>query len=497
MNATAAPARAPADRLAQPQLALTFDDVLLLPAYSACMPHEVSLASQITPNVRLNVPLLSAAMDTVTESAMAIAMARNGGLGVVHKNMSVANQAAEVRRVKRSVTTLIEDPLTIGPDERLAAALEVMRRRDISGLPVVDDGRLVGILTRRDVRFETAIERPVRELMTADVITAPRTTGSDEARMLMHRHRIEKLPVVDDEGRLTGLFTIKDIEKAERYPHAACDGRGRLLCAAAVGPGADAEERVEALVVAGIDLVVVDTAHGHSRNVIELVGRIKARWPQLDLMAGNVATAAAVAALTEAGADAVKVGIGPGSICTTRMVAGVGVPQVTAILECAAEGARRGVAIVADGGIKYSGDLVKALAAGASAAMLGGLLAGTDAAPGEVVLYQGRSYKTYRGMGSVGAMQLGSKDRYFQESQHDVSKLVPEGVEGRVPYKGPLAATIHQLVGGLRSGMGYTGSADLAALREGTRFVRITNAGLAESHVHDVVITHEAPNYSR
>ncbi len=476
--------------------ALTFDDVLMVPAYSEVLPHTVSTATQLTKRIRLNVPIASAAMDTVTEAATAIALAREGGIGVIHQNMSVEEQAAHVRKVKRTVSTMIENPVTVAPTGTLAEALEEMRRNDISGLPVVAGGKLVGMLTARDVRFETDYSKHVSDLMTANVTTAPLGCSPEEARRLMHTHRIEKLPVVDANGELVGLITIKDIENNERHPNAAKDARGHLLCAAAVGTGRDGEVRAAALVAAGVDAIVVDTAHGHSQNVLASVRRIKDAFPQVDVIAGNIATAAAVRALHEAGADAVKVGIGPGSICTTRVVAGVGMPQFSALLDCTAEARKLGMPVIADGGVRFSGDLVKALAAGANCVMIGSLLAGTEEAPGDVVLFQGRSYKTYRGMGSLGAMQRGSKDRYFQENTTDNRKLVPEGVEGRVPYKGPLAATIHQLVGGLRSGMGYTGSQDLAALQQ-AKFVRITAAGLTESHVHDVTIVQEAPNYSR
>jgi len=476
--------------------ALTFDDVLMVPAYSEVLPHTVSTATQLTKRIRLNVPIVSAAMDTVTEAATAIALAREGGIGVIHKNMSVEEQAGHVRKVKRTVSTMIENPVTVAPTGTLAEALEEMQRNDISGLPVVADGKLVGMLTARDVRFETDYSKHVSDLMTANVTTAPLGCAPEEARRLMHTHRIEKLPVVDANGELVGLITIKDIENNERHPQAAKDARGHLLCAAAVGTGRDGELRAAALIAAGVDAVVVDTAHGHSQNVLATVRRIKDAFPQVDVIAGNIATAAAVRALFEAGADAVKVGIGPGSICTTRVVAGVGMPQFSALLDCTAAARELGIPVIADGGVRFSGDLVKALAAGANTVMIGSLLAGTEEAPGDVVLFQGRSYKTYRGMGSLGAMQRGSKDRYFQENTTDNRKLVPEGVEGRVPYKGSLAATVHQLVGGLRSGMGYTGSQDLEALQK-AQFVRITAAGLTESHVHDVTIVQEAPNYSR
>ena len=485
-----------AHRFHQTEPALTFDDVLMVPAFSTVLPHMVNLRAQLTRNIWLNAPLLSAAMDTVTESALAIAIAREGGIGVVHKNLSIDEQAAHVRNVKRTVSTMIEDPVTVAPTDRLSDALLTMRRNDISGLPVVENGKLVGILTARDVRFESDEAKLVRDLMTSAVHTAPVGCTPEQARHLMHEHRVEKLPVVDASGVLAGLITIKDIEKNERHPNAAKDSRGHLLCAAAVGIGADAEARAAALTAAGVDVLVIDTAHGHSQNVIVAVERIRKRFPNVDIVAGNIATAAAVKALAEVGVDAVKVGIGPGSICTTRVVAGVGMPQLSALLECSEEARRHGIPVIADGGIRFSGDLVKAIAAGANTVMVGSLLAGTEEAPGDTVLFGGRSYKTYRGMGSLGAMQRGSKDRYFQEKTSDPGKLVPEGVEGRVPYKGPLAQTVHQLMGGLRAGMGYCGAGDLSELQQ-AKFVRITAAGLTESHVHDVTIVQESPNYSR
>lgn len=485
-----------AHRFQQIEPALTFDDVLMVPAFSMVLPHAVNLETQLTRNIRLNAPLLSAAMDTVTESALAIAIAREGGIGVVHKNLSIDEQAAQVRHVKRTVSTMIEDPVTVSPSDTLAEALLTMRRNDISGLPVVENERLVGILTARDVRFESDDRKLVRDLMTANVHTAPVDCDPEMARHLMHEHRVEKLPVVDADRKLRGLITIKDIEKNERHPNSSKDARGHLLCAAAIGTGADADARAAALVHAGVDVLVIDTAHGHSRNVILAVERIRKRFTQVDIIAGNIATAAAVKALAEVGVDAVKVGIGPGSICTTRVVAGVGMPQLSALLDCSEEARRHGIPVIADGGIRFSGDLVKAIAAGANAVMVGSLLAGTEEAPGDTVLYGGRSYKTYRGMGSLGAMQRGSKDRYFQDKTSDPGKLVPEGVEGRVPYKGPLAQTVHQLMGGLRAGMGYCGAANLLELQN-AQFVRITAAGLTESHVHDVTIVQESPNYSR
>jgi IMP dehydrogenase len=477
-------------------VALTFDDVLLVPAYSEVLPHEADLRARLTRRIALPVPLLSAAMDTVTEAGMAIALAREGGVGVIHKNMAPADQAREVRTVKRAVSRMVEDPVTVAPHDLLSHALKVMRQHDISGLPVVREGRLVGILTARDVRFETDLDRLVGHVMTQHVFTAPVDCTASEARQLMHKHRVEKLPVIDRLGGLMGLITIKDIEKDERHPNAAKDARGHLLCAAAVGAGHDAEARADLLVRAGADVLVVDTAHGHSKNVLATVQRLKQAHSHTEIVAGNIATAEAVHALAKAGADAVKVGIGPGSICTTRVVAGVGVPQLTALQDCATAAKEHGIPIIADGGVRFSGDVVKALAAGADTVMIGSLFAGTEEAPGEVVLFQGRSYKAYRGMGSLGAMERGSKDRYFQESQADARKLVPEGIEARVPYKGPVAGVVHQLLGGLRAGMGYTGSKTLADLCK-AKFVRITAAGLQESHVHDVAVTREAPNYSR
>ncbi len=483
------------DADSNPPLALSFDDVLLLPRYSEVLPRDVSLRTRLTRRITLNIPVVSAAMDTVTEAETAIALAREGGIGVIHKNLSISAQAAEVARVKKSESKVIDHPVTVHPDNRLSEALEAMRRHNISGLPVVRDGVLVGILTHRDLRFETDLDQPVFAVMTRDVVTGREGISFEEAVAILRRHRIEKLPLVDDQGRLRALVTFKDIQKEYRYPHAAKDEKGRLLVAAAVGVGRAGIERAEALVEAGVDLLVVDTAHGHTRGVIQAVREIKRRFPDQEVAAGNVATGEAVTALIEAGADGVKVGIGPGSICTTRVVSGVGVPQVSALWECAAAARDADVPIIADGGIKYSGDITKALAAGAETVMLGNLLAGTDEAPGEVVFYQGRTYKVYRGMGSLGAMRAGSRDRYFQE---DVSpeKLVPEGVEGRVPYKGPLAKVVFQLMGGLRSGMGYLGAATIRDLPARARFVRISGSGLRESHVHDVQITEEPPNYN-
>jgi IMP dehydrogenase len=474
--------------------ALTFDDVLLEPGYSEVLPSEVSVISRLTREIELRTPILSAAMDTVTEAETAICMARLGGMGILHKNLDPEAQAREVRKVKKAESGMVVDPLTISPDATLRDALQLMSNHGFSGLPVVDGGRLVGILTSRDVRFESRLDQEVGHVMTRDPITVTEGISIDDAKKVLHKHRIEKLLVTSGSGQLVGLITVKDILKAADHPNAIKDSRGRLRVGAAVGTGGDTMERVAALVDQGVDVVVVDTAHGHSKRVLDMVRTIRAEHPDLQIVAGNVATPSAVQALCEAGADGVKVGIGPGSICTTRVVAGVGVPQVSAILECAAQARRSGVPLVADGGIKYSGDVVKALAAGAGSVMIGSLFAGTDEAPGEKVLFQGRSYKVYRGMGSLGAMAAGSKDRYFQGNVDD-RKLVPEGIEGRVPYRGPLAESIHQLVGGVRSGMGYVGAATIAELQEKARFRRISTQGLRESHVHDVIITKEAPNY--
>ncbi len=487
-------------------LALTFDDVLLCPAHSRVLPKEVDVTTNLGSGLRLKIPLLSSAMDTVTEARTAIAMAQSGGLGVVHKNLSIARQAREVAIVKRTVAGMIVEPITVGPDQPVREALELMRRHAISGLPVTSDGgpddELVGILTGRDLRFERDLDRLVRDVMTARLVTAPVGTTLEQAKDLLQENRIEKLLVVDDSGRrLRGLITVKDIVKNERFPDAVRDERGRLQVAAAVGVGADRGERVAALLAAGCDVLVVDTAHGHSQMVLDAVAATRDEHPDAWIVAGNVATAEAVRALAEAGADCVKVGIGPGSICTTRVVAGVGVPQLTAVLDCSVAGRELGVGTIADGGIRSSGDIAKALAAGADAVMVGSLFAGTEESPGEVVLYQGRRYKAYRGMGSLEAMRAGSSDRYFQDDEDPLSgleggpKLVPEGIVGRVPYRGPLTDSVFQLVGGLRASMGYTGSASLAELRQKRRFVRITQAGHRESHVHDVIITNEAPNY--
>jgi IMP dehydrogenase len=472
---------------------LTFDDVLLVPAASAVLPRDVETTTYFTNQIRLNIPLVSAAMDTVTESRLAIAIAREGGIGVIHKNMTVERQALEVDRVKRSEHGVITDPIFLAPENSIREAMALMERYRISGVPITEGKKLVGIITNRDIRFETNFDQPIKNVMTKEnLITAPVGTTLEKAKEILRRHKIEKLPLVDENFHLCGLITIKDIEKAHKYPHAAKDAQGRLLVAAAVGV-ASYLERVEALVAAKVDAIVVDTAHGHSQKVIEAVREIRRLYPDLQLVAGNVATAEGARALFEAGADTVKVGIGPGSICTTRVIAGVGVPQITAVYECAQEAKRFGRRIIADGGIKYSGDITKAIAAGADTVMLGSLLAGTEESPGEIEIYQGRSYKVYRGMGSLGAMREGGAERYFQDHG---PKLVPEGVEGRVPYKGPLAETVFQLIGGLRAGMGYCGCRTIEELKEKARFVRITVAGLRESHPHNVIITKEAPNYT-
>lgn len=475
--------------------ALTFDDVLLEPARSEVLPRDVDVSTYLTRDIRLNIPLVSSAMDTVTEARLAIAIAREGGIGIIHKNMSIERQAQEVDKVKRSESGIIVDPIFLSPEHRVADAVEIMERYHISGVPITDpEGHLIGIITNRDLRFEEDYSRPISEVMTKEnLITAPVGTTLERAKEILKRHKVEKLPLVDEQGRLKGLITIKDIEKAKKYPNAAKDSVGRLRVGAAVGVAADTMERARALVKAGVDVLVVDTAHGHSRGVLETVARLKTEFPETPVIAGNVATAAGTEDLIAAGADAVKVGVGPGSICTTRVVAGVGVPQITAIWNAARAADKHGIPIIADGGIKFSGDITKALAAGASTVMIGNLFAGTEESPGETIIYQGRSYKVYRGMGSLGAMKEGSRDRYFQEN---VEKLVPEGIEGRVPYKGPLAETVYQLIGGLRAGMGYCGAANLAELRQKARFVRVTSAGLRESHPHDVIITKEAPNYS-
>ncbi|ADL69594.1 inosine-5'-monophosphate dehydrogenase [Thermoanaerobacterium thermosaccharolyticum DSM 571] len=473
---------------------LTFDDVLLIPAKSDVLPKEVDTRTRLTNKIKLNIPLISAGMDTVTESRLAIAIAREGGIGIIHKNMSIEKQALEVDRVKRSEHGVITNPFYLTPDHKIQDAVELMERYRISGVPITVNNKLVGIITNRDIRFESNLERPIKEVMTKEnLVTAPVGTTMDEAREILKRHKIEKLPLVDEDNNLKGLITIKDIEKAVEYPNSAKDSRGRLLVGAAVGVSSDVMERVEALVNANVDVIVIDTAHGHSVGVLNTVEKIKNRFPDVQIIAGNVATAEATRDLIERGADCVKVGIGPGSICTTRVVAGIGVPQITAIFDCAEEADKYGIPVIADGGIKYSGDIVKAIAAGASTVMIGSLFAGTEESPGEVEIYQGRSYKVYRGMGSISAMKSGSSDRYFQEG---MKKLVPEGVEGRVPYKGPLKDTVYQMIGGLRAGMGYCGVHNIEELRTKTKFIKITNAGLTESHPHDIIITKEAPNYS-
>jgi IMP dehydrogenase len=476
---------------------LTFDDVLLVPARSDVLPTEVDTSTRFTRGISLRIPLCSAAMDTVTEAALAIALAQQGGIGVIHKNMSIERQAEEVDKVKRSESGMIVDPVTIRPDRPVSEALGVMQRFHISGVPVVDeDGHLVGIITNRDLRFETRFDIPVSEVMTPQpLVTVPVGTTLEQAKAVLQKHRIEKLLVVDSDKHIKGLITVKDIQKAIRYPHAAKDDLGRLRVGAAIGATGDYQERADQLVRARVDCLVIDTAHGHSSRVIEAVRNIKQRYPETQLMAGNVATSEGTRELIDAGVDAVKCGIGPGSICTTRVVTGSGVPQVTAINNCVQAARGTGVPVIADGGIKYSGDVAKAIATGADVVMVGSLFAGTEEAPGEVILFQGRSFKTYRGMGSIGAMKEGSRDRYSQDSIEAESKLVPEGIEGRVPYKGTLADMVTQLVGGLRAGMGYTGCHTIQEFQEKTRFVRITSAGLRESHVHDVIITKEAPNY--
>ena len=476
--------------------ALTFDDVLLVPGASDVLPADVEIRTPLTREIELNIPLVSAAMDTVTEHETAICLAQNGGIGIIHKNLAIGAQASEVDKVKRSESGMIVDPITMRPEQRIHEALAVMARYRISGVPVTRDGKAVGILTNRDLRFVQDTQQEISKVMTREnLVTVPPGTTMERAKELLHAHRIEKLLVVDEANLLRGLITIKDIEKSERFPHATKDGMGRLLCGAAVGTGPDRLERAQGLVDAGVDVIVVDTAHGHSKGVIDTVLEVRRSFPELPIIGGNVATAEGTEALIKAGVSGVKVGVGPGSICTTRVVAGVGVPQFTAVVDSARVAGRSGIPVVSDGGIKFSGDVVKALAGGATSVMIGALFAGTDESPGEVVLYQGRSYKVYRGMGSLGAMADGSADRYFQADIRDGSDLVPEGIEGRIPYRGSLTSNIHQLIGGLRSGMGYTGSRNLAELRQNARFVRISSAGLHESHVHDVIVTKEAPNY--
>lgn len=473
---------------------LTFDDVLLIPAHSDVLPRDVDVRTHLTQNVTLNIPVMSAGMDTVTEAEMAIAMAREGGIGVIHKNMSIDEQAREVKLVKRSEHGIIVDPIYLAPDNSLSDADELMNKYHISGVPITENGKLVGIITNRDMRFETDLSRPISDIMTSKgLITAPEHTTMEEAKRILQAHRIEKLPLVDDDGHLKGLITIRDIEKMRKFPNSNKDSDGRLKVAAAIGVTSDVEDRVEALLDAKADVLVIDTAHGHSEGVLQTIRRLRKAFPHLELIAGNVATYDATKALIEAGVSAVKVGIGPGSICTTRVIAGIGVPQITAIYDCAKAAEGTGIPIIADGGIQYSGDIAKALGAGASCVMLGNLLAGTEEAPGEMIIYQGKNYKSYRGMGSLGAMQAGSKDRYFQQN---AKKLVPEGIEGRIPYKGHVSDVLFQLIGGLRASMGYCGAKNIKAMNEDTQFIQITGAGLRESHPHDVSITKEAPNYS-
>lgn len=473
---------------------LTFDDVLLIPAHSDVLPRDVDVRTHLTQNVTLNIPVMSAGMDTVTEAEMAIAMAREGGIGVIHKNMSIDEQAREVKLVKRSEHGIIVDPIYLASDNTLSDADELMNKYHISGVPITENGKLVGIITNRDMRFETDLSRPISDIMTSNgLITAPEHTTMEEAKRILQAHRIEKLPLVDDDGHLKGLITIRDIEKMRKFPNSNKDSDGRLKVAAAIGVTSDVEDRVEALLDAKADVLVIDTAHGHSEGVLKTIRRLRKAFPHLELIAGNVATYDATKALIEAGVSAVKVGIGPGSICTTRVIAGIGVPQITAIYDCAKAAEGTGIPIIADGGIQYSGDIAKALGAGASCVMLGNLLAGTEEAPGEMIIYQGKNYKSYRGMGSLGAMQAGSKDRYFQQN---AKKLVPEGIEGRIPYKGHVSDVLFQLIGGLRASMGYCGAKNIKAMNEDTQFIQITGAGLRESHPHDVSITKEAPNYS-
>jgi IMP dehydrogenase len=480
------------------EYALTFDDVLIVPAHSRILPGETNLETHFTRRIRLKMPLVSAAMDTVTEAPTAIVMAQAGGIGIIHKNLSIADQADQVHRVKKSEAGMVTDPITVSPDQTVGDIIAIMRKFNISGLPVVAGGVLVGIVTGRDIRFEKNHGRKVREVMTANVITCKKGVSSEEAIELLHSHRIEKLPVLSDDGKtLIGLYTIKDIVKSQRFPNASKDEGGRLLVGAAIGAGGDYLQRCEALLEAGADVIVIDTAHGHSQGVLDAVATVRKTFSRFnfEIVGGNVATPEATLALIEAGADAVKVGVGPGSICTTRIVTGVGVPQLSAVMECSAAARSKGVPIIADGGVKFSGDVVKALAGGADTVMIGSMFAGTDEAPGELVIYQGKSYKMYRGMGSLGAMQQGSKDRYFQGEVEDSGKLVPEGIEGRVAYKGPLANVLHQVMGGIRSAMGYVGAQTISLLQERVTFRRISSAGLKESHVHDVYITREAPNY--
>ncbi len=479
-----------------PNLALTFDDILLIPQYSEILPTQITPKSFFAKDITLNVPIISAAMDTVTENRIARIMAQNGAFGVIHKNLTIEEQANEVGKVKKYESGMVSDPITLSPDHYVTEAIQVMEKFNISGIPVTIQGKLVGILTNRDLRFETNYNQPIKNIMTKDnLVTAKEGTTLAEAKVILHKHRIEKLPVVDSSGKLKGLITTKDIEKSVAYPHATKDKKGQLICGAALGVGDNSHERLEALVQNGVDIVCVDTAHGHSKNVMSMVKHVKEKYKDVVIVAGNVVTEEGTQALFEAGADVVKVGVGPGSICTTRIVAGVGMPQITAVMNCAKIAKKMGKTIIADGGIKYSGDIIKALALGANSVMIGNILAGAEESPGETVLYQGRTYKVYRGMGSLGAMKMGSKDRYAQMEVTDLDKLVPEGIEGKVPYKGSASGIIHQLVGGIKSGMGYIGVKDIEELQSKAKFVQITSQGLKESHVHDVSITKEAPNY--
>jgi IMP dehydrogenase len=474
---------------------LTFDDLLLVPGYSKTLPRDVDVSTRLTKKIRLNIPLMSAAMDTVTESNMAIAIAQEGGLGVIHKNLSIEGQAQMVDKVKKFESVIIGSPRTLGPDQRIADALEIMKKEHISGFPIIKDGKLVGILTNRDLKFEAKPNRKISEVMTKKVFTGKEGITIEAAKRILHKHRIEKLPVIDSKGRLKGLITVTDIEKRERFPNSCKDTHGRLRVGAAVGVSFDLDERADALLAAGADVIVVDTAHGHSKGVIEAVRRLKKTFKGIQVVAGNVATGEGTEALIKAGVDGVKVGVGPGSICTTRVISGIGVPQVSAVMDAVKAAKKKDIPVISDGGIKFSGDITKVLAIGASVVMIGSLFAGTDESPGETVLLQGRTFKLYRGMGSIEAMKSGSKDRYFQDDVESELKLVPEGIEGRVPYKGPMSSSIHQLVGGLRAGMGYCGAVTVKDLQKKARFHRITNAGFRESHVHDVIITKEAPNY--
>ncbi len=475
---------------------LTFDDVLMTPQYSEFLPKDIDISTRLSRNIQLNIPIVSAAMDTVTEAKTAIAMAREGGIGIIHKNLTVEDQAREVTKVKKSESGMVVDPITVHPDQPLYEALEIMKRLEFSGFPVVKEGKLVGIFTNRDMRFETDFSKKISDVMTREnLITGPPGITLEEARKLLHKNRIEKLLVVDEQNNLVGLITVKDIEKSVKFPNACKDDRGRLRVGAAIGVGPDREARTQALISAGADVIVIDTAHGHTKSVLDAIRDTRNNFPDCEIIGGNIATAEATEALIQAGVDGVKVGIGPGSICTTRIIAGVGVPQISAIMECCRVAQKHGVPFIADGGVKYSGDLIKALAAGANSVMIGNLFAGTDESPGEVVLFQGRTYKVYRGMGSLEAMKKGSKDRYFQGDVEEETKLVPEGIEGRVPYRGSLSSNIYQLIGGIRSGMGYVGCSTISELHEKVKFVRITPSGLKESHVHNIIITKEAPNY--